>query len=100
MPTCQNCYKKWTWKQTLKSGFTIDIGMKCPHCGKTQYLTTKSKRNNFICTLFILSPMLLPMFFNVSAIISLFLIIGFALLTIGLSPLYIELSNDEDPVRW
>lgn len=41
MPTCENCGKAWTWKQTVITLFRFQLI--CPHCSKRQYLTATSK---------------------------------------------------------
>ncbi|RKQ29995.1 TIGR04104 family putative zinc finger protein [Oceanobacillus halophilus] len=41
MPTCKECGKQWMWKQTVITLFRFRL--KCPHCGKRQYLTPTSK---------------------------------------------------------
>src|SRR5690554_4039575 len=94
MPTCQSCHQQWTWKETLKAGFVIDIGMTCPHCGSKQYPTAKTRRRNFLLYLAILMPMILPIF-NISAIYSLIFIFIMGAFILLIQPLFTELSNED-----
>ncbi|MBU9713836.1 TIGR04104 family putative zinc finger protein [Evansella tamaricis] len=96
MPKCQNCNKRWSWKQTLKSGFVFDTGMKCPFCDSKQYTTKKTRIRFFLSLVVIILPMILPAFFNISPIISLILIFVLGALFLLINPFYTELSN-EDP---
>ncbi|WP_368859653.1 TIGR04104 family putative zinc finger protein [Halalkalibacter sp. APA_J-10(15)] len=74
LPTCHNCQKHWTWKQTIRSGCTIDRGMKCPYCQNKQHLTATSRKRMFLLTIVSILPLLLPMF-HVPAIIPFILIV-------------------------
>ncbi|WP_404451922.1 hypothetical protein LG329_16465 [Virgibacillus necropolis] len=100
MATCQNCGKEWSWKQSVKQSFTLDTGMKCPHCDRKQYLTTKARKRSSIIYF---TPSLLLLFLLVFDISSVFtyisLMIGAFLLMVGLYPFFIELSNEEEPLR-
>ncbi|MEC5425780.1 hypothetical protein QGM71_20135 [Virgibacillus sp. C22-A2] len=93
MPTCQNCGKKWTWKQTIKTIFRL----RCPHCDKKQYESASSRIRGGV--FFMLIPLLLLpinalLDFSVGA-----LSIGiiFALILFGLYPFILQLSNEEEP---
>ncbi|WP_081755932.1 TIGR04104 family putative zinc finger protein [Paucisalibacillus sp. EB02] len=98
MPTCQNCGKEWSWKQTCKKSFTLDTGMKCPHCHEKQYLTTKSRKRSSFSTFLIPFIFLLSLVLNLSTLATLFTIIGAGLLLLGFHPFFIELSNKEEPL--
>src|SRR5699024_3825172 len=96
MPTCQNCDKDWSWKQAVKSSFTLDTGMKCPYCESKQYLTTKARKRSSMFPFIVPLLILLPWFSELSipAMISIF--IGFYLVFLGIYPFLIELSNREE----
>ncbi|KHF39266.1 TIGR04104 family putative zinc finger protein [Halalkalibacter okhensis] len=99
MPTCQMCNKKWSWKETIKRGFTLDIGMKCPHCEGKQYHSEKSRVRIFISSLIVLSPMLLPIVFNMNSLLVLIIFFVLACLVFLLQPFLIELANHEEQIR-
>lgn len=93
MPICQNCGKKWTWKQTVKTIFRL----KCPHCSKKQYESASSRIRSSV---FMLIPLvLLPInaWLGFTVGMALVLAIIFAIIIIGLYPLILKLSNKEEP---
>ena len=96
MPTCQSCGKDWSWKQTVKSSFTLDTGMKCPHCESKQYLTTKARRRSSIFPFIVPLLILLPLLFDLSISVMFSIFIVFYLVFIGIYPFLIELSNQEE----
>src|SRR5699024_2874960 len=98
MPTCQNCGKDWRWKQTVNSSFTLDTGMKCPHCESKQYLTTKARNRSSIFPFIVPLHNLLVLFFNLSISVMLSIFVVFYLVFIGIYPFLIELSNQEKPL--
>lgn len=96
MPTCQNCGKEWTWKQTVKTLFRFRL--KCPHCGKRQYLTAMSK---FRTSMFGLIPIIaLPIFelFNVSWWMIGVLMTPVLIVICIAIPYMIEVSNEDEPL--
>ncbi|WP_280771692.1 TIGR04104 family putative zinc finger protein [Salipaludibacillus daqingensis] len=94
LPTCQNCYKHWSWKQTFKSSSNLDIGMKCPFCNTKQYPTAKTSKRTFLLSVITLLPMILP-FFNISPVIPFISIFVLGALFILIHPFYTEVSNEE-----
>ncbi|MCA0987410.1 TIGR04104 family putative zinc finger protein [Guptibacillus algicola] len=55
IPTCQNCSRIWSWKETLKSQpLLFGSGLTCPHCGESQYLTEKGQMRQVLLSLLIL----------------------------------------------
>ncbi|WP_188456024.1 TIGR04104 family putative zinc finger protein [Virgibacillus oceani] len=99
MPTCQNCNQRWRWKQTVKKSFTLDTGMKCPHCGEKQYPTSKSRKRSGLCTFILPLTLLLPIVFDISALAGLGILLGCGILLIGIYPLMIELSDQDESLR-
>lgn len=96
MPTCQNCGHKWSWTKTWKLSLTLDHGMICPNCGKKQYVTNRTRKMNAVMTLVITTLMLLVnIIFGSAPVLFIVLIVVF-LLYIGLYPLWLELSNEEE----
>ncbi|WP_096272113.1 TIGR04104 family putative zinc finger protein [Paucisalibacillus globulus] len=98
MPTCQNCGKEWSWKQTFKKMWTFSITMKCPHCQEQQYLTTKSRKRSSFSTFLIPFILLLSIVLDLSPPTTLFTIIGVGLVILGIHPFFTELSNEEEPL--
>ncbi|SDJ80053.1 TIGR04104 family putative zinc finger protein [Sediminibacillus albus] len=93
MPTCQNCGKEWTWKQTVKSVFKLH----CPYCGKKQYETASSRRRGGMVAL--LPLLVLPanavMDFGWAFIPALVVI---ACVIFIIYPFLLKLSNEEEPL--
>ncbi|MEC2158493.1 TIGR04104 family putative zinc finger protein [Virgibacillus halodenitrificans] len=95
MPTCQNCGKKWTWKQTVKTLFRLKKC--CPYCGKKQYESASSRRRT---SAFLLIPLvLLPInaWFEFSVGMVLLLAIPLYIILLGLYPFILKLSNEMEP---
>lgn len=96
MPTCQNCYRKWNWKQTLKKSCTFGRGMKCPYCNEVQYYSSRFKKRSsivpfIIVTLILLSNLVLDSFYML-----LFISTGCMLFVVAVYPFFVELSNREE----
>lgn len=66
MVKCKNCEQEWPANAILKRYITLDIGMNCPHCGKTQYLSKEYRKRSIMATLLIPLLILIPAFFDVS----------------------------------
>lgn len=98
MPTCQNCYAKWAWKETLKGSFSIkNTALICPYCNAKQYPTAKTKKLSFVMSLFTLSPMVLNMVFPLWYLtIVIMLLIGVSMILI--SPFLTKVSNMEESI--
>ncbi|RSL30702.1 hypothetical protein D7Z54_24710 [Salibacterium salarium] len=96
MPTCQNCGKTWSWRQTCKKSFTLKSEMKCPRCEEKQYLTAKSRKKSSALNFTPLFALLLPPLFNISIVPAFSILLGLCLLSIGLYPLFVELTNQEE----
>lgn len=96
MPVCQNCDQKWSWKQTFKQSFTLDIGMNCPYCGQKQYVTKSSriKSNLFNIIPIVTLPIAIWLEFSLGIALIFAFVIG--LIIISLYPYTIELSNKEE----
>lgn len=98
IPTCQNCHKKWSWKQTFKRSFTLGGGMICPYCEKKQYLTARMRKRSTIIP-FIITPLIMlgNLFFGPSYVF-VFALLSLLPLFLGAYPFFIELSNEEEPL--
>lgn len=98
MPTCQNCHRNWTWKQTIKSIFTLDSAMPCPYCEKRQFQTRKSKKRLGLLNLLVLLPLLLNVFLNIPVLILLSLFPLLFILIMSFNPFLMQLSNEEEHI--
>lgn len=96
MPTCQKCKQQWRWKQTIRKMFTLDTGMICPHCGKKQFLTTRSKKKSNLLVFTIPLIMLLGVLFSVPPLIILICIALSSFAVISVYPFFFELTNEEE----
>jgi len=97
MPTCQNCYNKWSWKQTFKKSFILIGGMTCPYCGEKQYPTARMRKRSTIIPFIVPLILLGNLFFGPSYII-LFSLLGLIPLVFITYPFFVELSNEEEPL--
>lgn len=93
MPTCQNCHKKWTWKQTMTLTFANNMGMICPYCGNKQYITATSKKWSSYYGFII--PIVIPIqiFLNVPILPMIIIFLSITACVIGGYPSIIKLSN-------
>ncbi|WP_163970420.1 TIGR04104 family putative zinc finger protein [Oceanobacillus halotolerans] len=98
MPTCRNCGKEWSWKQSFKKMFTLDTAMECPYCDRKQYLTTKARKRNSLLPFLAPLIMLLSILFDIPPSITLGMLLVTFLFIMGFSPLLMELSNEEEPL--
>lgn len=96
MPTCKNCDKKWSWKQTVKKMATLNPELTCPYCGEKQYQTQKSKTKAAFLTPIVLLPLLIQIFFDVPGTVLLSLIPVLAIIVFLICPFLVELSCKEE----
>lgn len=97
MPICQNCQTKWSWKETIRQSFTLDISMTCPYCQQKQYV---SKSYRIIGNIFLFMPIVsifISVWLDFSTSFAILLGIIIALVVFGLYPFMIKLSNEEEP---
>ncbi|MDQ0254845.1 CXXC-20-CXXC protein [Evansella vedderi] len=99
MPTCQNCLKEWSRIQTIKSSFTLDIGMKCPHCGHMQYLTKQARKMTFFVTIPIFFIFPVTNILNFSLIPTIITFIAGVLSILVICTYFVELSSEPEK-RW
>ena len=95
MPTCQNCNKKWSWKQTFKKSFTMASGMACPYCNKKQYVTFGTSIRTTMFTFVGLSIMTFGNWIFEGSFVIMSIAISFVPLFVILYPFWVELSNKE-----
>lgn len=95
MPICQNCSKKWNWKQTIKKSFNLDTAYICPYCGEKQYPTKKSRTQFYFLTLIPLMALLLNLF-NIPNWFTFSWIILGGIVALSLFPFVLKLTNTEE----
>ena len=96
MPTCQNCGRKWSWKDTITQVFRIKL--RCPYCKVVQFLSAKSRVRASLLYL----PVLIIQFFLLTFHLSYSSIIGIDVILLALAtvhmPFIYKLSNEEEPL--
>ncbi|WP_077622584.1 TIGR04104 family putative zinc finger protein [Sediminibacillus massiliensis] len=97
MPTCRNCGREWSWKQTFKKMITLNTAMECPHCGEKQYYTKQARRRTALLT-FLTPFIILLNFLDISPYILVGVYLVYCILIMGVFPFLIELSNEEEPL--
>lgn len=97
MPVCQNCHEQWSWKQSIKAGFTLDVRLTCPHCGSKQYLTAKARKKTNMVNFLIPFAILPGPIFDLTPLVSFSIFIGTGILIVVVNPFLMELSNEEAP---
>lgn len=98
MPTCKNCHNQWTWSQTFTRSFTLIGEMTCPYCSKKQYLTARMRKRSTIIPFILI---FLIMFGNLlfgPSYIALFALLSLLPLVFIITPFFVELSNEEEPL--
>lgn len=98
MPTCQNCRKKWGWKQTFKKSFTLVAEMTCPQCEEKQYLTARIRKRSTIIPFIIVALIMLSNLFFGPSYVSIFALLVLLPLVFIINPFFVELSNEEEPL--
>lgn len=94
MPTCDHCNYQWTYGETLKKSFTLDTGMYCSNCGVKQYPTNSSKKLFSLLSFLPLCSMFL-LFFHLSALIIIAILLSSSILVLLSYPVIVKLSEKE-----
>ena len=95
MPTCQNCDRKWSWKQTFRKSFTLDSGMTCPYCQKRQYLTKGTRIKTALITFITITILTICSLVYGPSFTFLYIWICLIPLFVVLYPFWVELANKE-----
>ncbi|MGK7377923.1 TIGR04104 family putative zinc finger protein [Planococcus sp. 1R117A] len=98
MPKCTYCDLQWSWKQTIKKMFTLNNKLECPVCGKTQYISRKSKKRLSLLNIAILLPLLLNVFASTNPLFIIALIFSLFLLSLAIMPFLTIFSDKEEPM--
>ncbi|MED4402500.1 TIGR04104 family putative zinc finger protein [Metabacillus fastidiosus] len=98
MPVCQNCTRKWSWFDSLKNLLTFRNSMKCNHCGEIQYQSrsSRTRMSLFFCLPILILPF--SVMFHLSLTSVLWLEIAFVLITLSIMPLFLKLTNKDEPL--
>ncbi|WP_165886907.1 TIGR04104 family putative zinc finger protein [Scopulibacillus darangshiensis] len=93
MAVCQNCNRQWSYKQIFRRSFKKE--KKCPYCGYTNFISSKSAQR--ISWFGLIIPLIWIAFplFEVPYIYSLILSITIIVLNILLMPFMTELCKRE-----
>ncbi|MBF0707444.1 hypothetical protein IQ283_12680 [Alkalihalobacillus hwajinpoensis] len=96
MPTCQTCGYTWNWKEAMRLIYRAKAS--CPNCDANQYLSAKSRKRSSYTSMLVVIPLAITSIYRLS--IWFYLSFSFALLVLILllSPLYYQLSNEEEPL--
>src|SRR5699024_3469843 len=97
MPTCQNCHEQWSWKQTMKAMFTLNVRLTCPHCGSEQYLTAKARKRTNMVNFLIPFAILPGPVFDLAPLASISIFAATAVLVFVINPCLMEWSDEEAP---
>ncbi|WP_283152823.1 TIGR04104 family putative zinc finger protein [Guptibacillus hwajinpoensis] len=96
MPTCRTCGYTWNWKEAMRLIYRAKAC--CPNCDANQYLSAKSRKRSSYTSMLVVIPLAITSIYRLS--LWFYLSFSFALLIILLllSPLYYQLSNEEEPL--
>ncbi|MFD1020839.1 TIGR04104 family putative zinc finger protein [Thalassobacillus hwangdonensis] len=96
MPHCAHCKRKWTMKDTFFKPVQFKNKMNCPYCGKTQYLSAKSKKRQSMLAFIPPIPLYLATLLDWS--LPIFLAICIVLFVAGMAvlPYFYQLKNEEE----
>ncbi|TQS75187.1 hypothetical protein DX933_07545 [Ornithinibacillus gellani] len=95
MPVCENCHRKWSWKQTIRKTTTLDPAMSCPYCGEKQYQTQKSKTKIGIITACILLAMPILLLLEAPKIMMISLLPSSFIVGMLVYPFFVKISSKE-----
>lgn len=96
MPNCENCGQRWKWKTLALKTLKLTNKVNCPFCGKAQYIIPKSRKKTAIFSF-------LPAFliltsgwvFDLSVLGVILLAAILLVVTLGLYPFLMKLSNED-----
>lgn len=98
MPKCQNCGAKWTWGQTVCRLFTLGDSLTCPHCRQEQFLTAGARKKTGVSVFAAPLIMFISVAFGIDPFASLALFALSFLVIMGISPFFIELTEERGPM--
>lgn len=96
MARCTECQTEWTFKDKARTFKSLSGEMKCPYCGKEQFINKKTQKQTGLANMIIPVTMLLPIPFDVPLSIHLPLIVLGIIAVIVLNISLIKLSGKKE----
>lgn len=96
MPRCENCGRKWPWRDAfIKSWFLIG-GKACRYCGVKQYVTPSSRRRmRFLSVLLLAALLLVESIISMAILDHFYIAAAVVVLVVALLPFSMELTSEE-----
>ncbi|MBA2173792.1 hypothetical protein H0266_02660 [Halobacillus locisalis] len=98
MTKCENCGFEWSWWTCVKKSIRLTRAMQCPNCRKKQYQSTSSMRRTSLITMIPVLIIPITVLFNIPLIYAALLALVLFFSAIGISPMTLSLSNEEEPL--
>lgn len=98
MPKCKNCEEKWTWRQTACRLITLGDSLRCPYCRQEQFLTAAARKKTGVSVFAAPLIMFISVAFGTDPFASLALFALSFLFILGISPFFIELTDERGPM--
>ena len=98
MTNCKNCGIEWNWWLCVKKSFRFTRAMRCPNCNEKQYQSTTSMRRTSIISMIPILIIPITVLFDIPLIAAALLAIVLFLVAIGIGPMTLTLSNEEEPL--
>ncbi|WP_367281336.1 TIGR04104 family putative zinc finger protein [Planococcus shenhongbingii] len=98
VPKCTNCKSQWSWKQTIRKTFTLKSKLDCPVCGKSQYISGKSRKKLGALNLVILLPLFFNVYMSTNPLLVITAIFTLFFITLVFIPFLTKLSDKEEPL--
>ncbi|AQQ52619.1 TIGR04104 family putative zinc finger protein [Planococcus lenghuensis] len=99
MPRCENCGRKWPWRDAfIKSWFLIS-GKACRYCGVKQYVTPSSRRRmGFLSIIPVAVLLLTESVIEVNLLDHFYIAAAVVVLIVAFLPFSMELTSEEQPL--
>lgn len=96
MARCTECQTEWTFKDKTRTSTNLDGSAKCPNCGKKQYISLKSKRQESMLSMIVIFAMFIPIFFDTPVTIHITIALVAVVVVLLLQVSLIKLSSKEE----
>lgn len=94
MPVCQTCHYKWSWIETMKKSYKIQL--QCPKCKTKQFITKKSRWRFWFVTVIALVFLPISTQLSINKVISFIVFFLIYIVAICFYPFVIKLTNEEE----